>query len=121
MTSSDTIARRIAWTVAALYSQGGKINEFKFASTHIKALKKYNSELVKFNNLAPENDALVTSTREVMALTQCTAFESQICRSLAKKDKDAKVLAIKKYLVLFASVPSASVLPQLWNEAQKMK
>ncbi len=66
-----------------------------------------------------KDTVLVNQVSECGSASLVTLLESQLCRSLRKKDREEVSRGVKKYLALYAAVPSDALLPLLLEEAQK--
>ncbi len=84
----------------------------------LQALTTYMAELSKWGAADRKDDAMIAKLQELCSLSQCTAFESQLCRSL-RKDAALVQEAVVRYCGIYAAVPGSSVLPQLWDAAQE--
>ena len=68
---------------------------------------------------ADVGEELLARAQVALDAAQRTAFESHLIRSF-KKSGDARKSSVQKYLGLYASVTPSSVVPQIWERAQKI-
>ena len=80
--------------------------------SQFEAVALYDSQLVKWGAKTLANEDLLNVARQTADASQLTCYESQLCRSL-RKPPSAQKPAVEKYTALYATVPTASVLPQL--------
>ena len=84
-----------------------------------KAMTNYKNDLIKYGLGAPPEE-VVNEVQAIADLSQCTAYEVHLARSLNKKDATEKKTAVLKYMALFAHVPTSSVQPTLLKAAQEV-
>ncbi len=83
-----------------------------------EAVAAYTAELTKWHAMDRKNVDLLAQATQLQELSQATAFESQLCRSL-RKSAESIGEAVLRYKGLYAGVPQDMVLPQLWEAAEE--
>jgi hypothetical protein len=81
-----------------------------------KAWKAYKAEVAKYG-VTTYRAGLEQAVTDMATLSQTSAFESQLIRSLCKPLAE-QTASITKYLKLYAHVPPDKVLPQIWLRCQ---
>ncbi len=73
------------------------------------------TELAKFHAEAFKDEELLKAAKQTQDDCERTAFESQLCRCLRKKEKEAQASGVAKYKLLYAHAPPSSIQATLWK------